>query len=339
MKKSIIIFGAGGRLNKYIKMLDNVYDIRLIVDNDKNKCGNMVEGYVVFSTEKLLEYPELPVIIVSTYEEEICKQLENLGIKNFHTLFGLPYETDYEHRTKLLEYIKKGIIYSKSMTANEISEKVKGIYYNWNDHYLTRKIVLDMRDEIPLGSKILDYGFGCGTLVLNFLIKGYDAYGIDLDKGKKEIYDLKIKELFYPTEWIEHCQLYDGNTIPYDDEEFDYVFCDYVLEHVENLRSSINEMLRVLKSGGVLRIACPNYDSSFEEHYKVDFKKSLHGHKEEFKKYVYKLGYNTKELDTIFFVNLKDIKSVLEEYERVEIVDLNLVNPLEGINLIIRKLR
>ena len=41
----------------------------------------------------------------------------------------------------------------------------------------------------------------------------------------------------------------DGENLPFEDKEFDYVICNQVLEHVENPESFLNELSRVGKAG------------------------------------------------------------------------------------------
>ena len=41
----------------------------------------------------------------------------------------------------------------------------------------------------------------------------------------------------------------DGEDLPFDDKEFDYVICNQVLEHVENPKKFISELSRVAKAG------------------------------------------------------------------------------------------
>ncbi|MFK7931466.1 MAG: class I SAM-dependent methyltransferase [Myxococcota bacterium] len=50
-----------------------------------------------------------------------------------------------------------------------------------------------------------------------------------------------------------------GEQIPYDDQTFDVVFCDNVLEHLENPETVFAEVRRVLKPGGVFLAKTPNY--------------------------------------------------------------------------------
>lgn len=42
---------------------------------------------------------------------------------------------------------------------------------------------------------------------------------------------------------------YDGGRFPFADNEFDYVICSHVIEHVENIEYFLQEMFRVAKKG------------------------------------------------------------------------------------------
>lgn len=332
-RQSIIVFGASGRLKKYLSIIEVMYHVMFICDNDANKWGQKFESYSIKNPEIMLEYPETMVIIVSSYEKEIYLQLSKMGVKNVHTLFGLPEKNEpFSHRLFLYNMIKRQG--EKVLSQGKLEE----IYYNWNNHWSTREIVRESRDYGFSGKgKILDYGFGCGTLVLNGLVQGQEMYGIDLDQEKKQYYDMKVEDLNYPEEWKNRCILYDGNTIPFADETFDYIFCDYVLEHVPDLDRSISEMVRVCKKGGKIHLACPNYDSSFEEHYLVDFGKKLHGNREEFKNFLIEKNKSLDMLDGIYFVNLDDVITSLSKQGEFMITDLHKESPLKGINLIIEK--
>ena len=51
--------------------------------------------------------------------------------------------------------------------------------------------------------------------------------------------------------------LYDGTTIPFEDESFDHVFSSEVFEHVFNLDKLVSEINRVTKKNGTLLITLP----------------------------------------------------------------------------------
>ncbi len=60
----------------------------------------------------------------------------------------------------------------------------------------------------------------------------------------------------------------DIQNLPFEDEKFDFLICNHVLEHVENDKKAIIEMNRVLRKNGFAIITVPidtNLDKTFED--------------------------------------------------------------------------
>ena len=57
--------------------------------------------------------------------------------------------------------------------------------------------------------------------------------------------------------------------MPFPDRTFDLVTMNQVIEHVSDQKACLQEAVRVLKPGGALYIACPNYLRFYEPHYKI----------------------------------------------------------------------
>jgi predicted SAM-dependent methyltransferase len=49
--------------------------------------------------------------------------------------------------------------------------------------------------------------------------------------------------------------------LPFDDSYFDEIYCDNVLEHVNNLDYVLGEIHRILKNNGVVKIKVPHFSS------------------------------------------------------------------------------
>ena len=62
--------------------------------------------------------------------------------------------------------------------------------------------------------------------------------------------------------------------LPFPNDSVDFIFNEHFLEHltVEQGKNAIREFLRVLKPGGVLRIAMPDLDKTVAEYYNEDWK-------------------------------------------------------------------
>lgn len=48
---------------------------------------------------------------------------------------------------------------------------------------------------------------------------------------------------------------------PFKQEEFDLVYCSHILEHVDNLFKTLDEISRILKKGGLLHIRVPHFSN------------------------------------------------------------------------------
>ncbi|MDD5133665.1 MAG: methyltransferase domain-containing protein [Candidatus Nanoarchaeia archaeon] len=56
---------------------------------------------------------------------------------------------------------------------------------------------------------------------------------------------------------------HDINKIPYPfkKEEFDYVYCSHILEHVDDLFKTLDELLRITKVNGKIHIKVPHFSN------------------------------------------------------------------------------
>ena len=93
------------------------------------------------------------------------------------------------------------------------------------------------------GKKILDVG--CGIKPYAKLFPNDSYTGIDI-RGGGHSDSQKMVDKFY-----------DGEHIPYGDNEFDIVICTQVFEHAVKLKELIEEIRRVLKHDGILFFTMP----------------------------------------------------------------------------------
>jgi SAM-dependent methyltransferase len=59
------------------------------------------------------------------------------------------------------------------------------------------------------------------------------------------------------------------NLSPINNDEYDFVLCSHVLEHVANPLKAMAEMLRVLKNNGSLLLVLPDKEKTFDHHREV----------------------------------------------------------------------
>jgi 2-polyprenyl-3-methyl-5-hydroxy-6-metoxy-1,4-benzoquinol methylase len=106
--------------------------------------------------------------------------------------------------------------------------------------------------------RLLDIGAGTGAWVAYMQRRGWEAMGVEPDESAREVAaDLHAIRLM-PAD-----QLY---SLPAD--SFDAITLWHVLEHVHDLHIYLEQLRKLLRRGGLLFIAVPNYTSYDAAHYK-----------------------------------------------------------------------
>jgi ubiquinone/menaquinone biosynthesis C-methylase UbiE len=106
------------------------------------------------------------------------------------------------------------------------------------------------------GKRILDVGCGLGMYVSRFRQFSDDVYGVDIDPDK----------VAQASEWLPNVRVSAAESLPYNDDTFDVILLNEVIEHVDDDRATIREAYRVLAPGGHAIIYAPNRMYPFETH-------------------------------------------------------------------------
>jgi ubiquinone/menaquinone biosynthesis C-methylase UbiE len=121
---------------------------------------------------------------------------------------------------------------------------------------------------VPAGACLLDVGSGVGSFVVASRRRGLRAFGIEPDQigqgGRLTAIQIASRRL--PNAVF---AVAEGERLPFPDQTFDFVTLNQVIEHVSDQRAVLREAARVLKRGGTLYVACPNYLRFYEPHYKI----------------------------------------------------------------------
>lgn len=123
-----------------------------------------------------------------------------------------------------------------------IYEKVKHVN-------IKRKLRL-ATDHLPTG-KILDIGCGVGDFLLAAKTAGWEVSGIEPSDQAKSLAQQRLG--FLPVDPADISTLSDNT--------FDVITMWHVLEHVDDVLQERDQLARLLKPGGRLVIALPNYQS------------------------------------------------------------------------------
>lgn len=121
-----------------------------------------------------------------------------------------------------------------------------GIDVKWRE-----KVVKIVADTKP--TSVLDIATGTGDLAINLIkTKASKIVGLDISKGMLEVGRKKIEKL--QLENTIEMVLGDSENMPFEDNSFDAVTVAFGVRNFENLEKGLNEILRVLKSGGIFVI-------------------------------------------------------------------------------------
>src|SRR3954454_22183190 len=121
----------------------------------------------------------------------------------------------------------------------------------WLLHHLYSYRALQIERKQKPG-KVLDIGCGRGLLLQKLRERGWEPQGTELSE---EAASYARDRLGLP---VSTNTLQDGD---FPDGEFDLVILWHVLEHVHAPRAMLQEVSRILKPGGVLLVAVPNFGS------------------------------------------------------------------------------
>ena len=104
--------------------------------------------------------------------------------------------------------------------------------------------------------RVLENGCGVGIYLDRLAQHSLMAVGLEYELPRaQEAHQLK-----------EHVVAAAGEAIPFPSTTFDFILSHEVLEHVQDDRVSIEEMVRILCSGGRIAIFVPNRGYPFETH-------------------------------------------------------------------------
>ncbi len=141
--------------------------------------------------------------------------------------------------------------------SNTSQGLINQLYQRIRKITLTRKrkqvVKLSKRDR----GSLLDIGCGTGDFAGTMQEAGWKVYGLEPDAHARrmasERHRLEVSE--------------PDSLFALEPEQFDVITMWHVLEHVHRLHAYLDQMRKLLKPGGTLLIAVPNYQSSDAAHY------------------------------------------------------------------------
>jgi SAM-dependent methyltransferase len=103
---------------------------------------------------------------------------------------------------------------------------------------------------------VLENGCGVGVYVKHLVPHASRVFGLEFDLERAQ----------EARQHSDHILCGAGEQLPYPDGAFDVVLSNEVIEHVQDDRLAVREMVRVLRPGGRIVLFCPNRGYPFETH-------------------------------------------------------------------------
>jgi SAM-dependent methyltransferase len=128
--------------------------------------------------------------------------------------------------------------------------------YVWRAGQERRLAMIRQYGGERLQGVILENGCGVGEYLQRLQERAGLAVGLDVEFER--VLETRQKGLTV--------QLAMGEALPHAAQTFDLVISNEVIEHVQDDRQAVAEMVRVLKPGGRLILFCPNRGYPFETH-------------------------------------------------------------------------
>ena len=133
--------------------------------------------------------------------------------------------------------------------------------YKKNENWYSRRLTLIRRiTDFPSGLRCLDVGSGMGLFSIFLALNRFDVSAIEpddelIERSKDNFNIMNVK-----------CNVQKGKAenIPFKSNSFDGVFSSSVLEHVNDWRLALAEMVRVLKPGGIFYLFTSNRQCLFQ---------------------------------------------------------------------------
>jgi len=152
--------------------------------------------------------------------------------------------------------------YAPMLDEAEVATLYPGDYYGepgakfrplieWLVRVVAARHIAFLSNGLPAGRRVLDVGCGRGVILGPLADRGFEAHGVELSDEATRGIDPRAQVRIAPT-------LAEAG---YESGRFDQVVVWHVLEHLRDPRATLEECHRILRPGGRLIVAVPNFAS------------------------------------------------------------------------------
>ena len=169
---------------------------------------------------------------------------------------GLLYTEPRPDKEKIGQYYKSEAYYSHQENKKGFIPK---LYESVKSVNLKKKYKIATKG-LKRG-KVLDIGCGVGDFLHTMEQMGWEGSGIEPSEEAKEIARKRVRAQIWQPQEIE--------SLP--DNSFDLITMWHVLEHVDDVKEEIRQLQRLVKKGGRLVLALPNFKSYDAQYYNAQW--------------------------------------------------------------------
>ncbi len=121
------------------------------------------------------------------------------------------------------------------------------------------------RFDMHKDDDVLDLGCGLGFDTIRFARTAKSVTGVDFSAQSLELAEMHAKALAVNMKYQEHPTfvLAGADSLPFDDDSFDYIWCHGVIHHMEDPTLAVREIHRVLRKGGTAHVMVYHRNSWF----------------------------------------------------------------------------
>ena len=219
---------------------------RLVCPRDKQKLGFSENQLVCPQNHIYAVFEGIPVMLVDDVEvthDYINRTLEKIAEDQDQTAENQGSQNG-SGKNEIDEFVQGEVPYTS------------GNLYFSVQHKLTRYPIPETRLPQGNGERLLDIGCNWGRWSIAAARKGYKPIGIDPSLDAVLAARRVSKQLGAETDFV----VGDARFLPFADDSFDTVFSYGVFQHFskENVRISLDEVVRVLKPNGNTLFQMPN---------------------------------------------------------------------------------
>jgi SAM-dependent methyltransferase len=128
--------------------------------------------------------------------------------------------------------------------------------YVWRSGQERRLRMIEAAAGEHLQGRILENGCGVGIYLERLALQSQLAVGLEFDLPRAQEAHVRSPNILNGA----------GEVLPLPDESFEFILSHEVLEHVQDDRQCVEEMVRVLAPGGRMAVFVPNRGYPFETH-------------------------------------------------------------------------